>query len=70
MESLAEQYDEAMLEFSRGEYDGAIARLKAESATLKAETAVLKAETHALKAETHALRDETRALLARLPTNP
>src|SRR5437879_5576556 len=29
MESLAEQYDEAMLEFSRGEYDGAIARLKA-----------------------------------------
>src|ERR1043166_9072521 len=29
MESLAEQYDEAMLEFSRGEYDEAIARLKA-----------------------------------------
>ena len=29
MESLAEQYDEAMLEFSRGEYDGAITRLKA-----------------------------------------
>ena len=29
MESLPEQYDEAMLEFSRGEYDGAIAKLKA-----------------------------------------
>src|SRR3989442_6428411 len=28
MESLQEQYDEAMLEFSRGEYDGAIAKLK------------------------------------------
>ena len=29
MESLAEKYDEAMLEFSRGEYDAAIAKLKA-----------------------------------------
>ncbi len=29
MDSLAEQYDEAMLEFSRGEYEGAIVRLKA-----------------------------------------
>ncbi len=29
MESLQEQYDEAMLEFSRGEYDGAIGKLKA-----------------------------------------
>ena len=29
MESLQEQYDEAMLEFSRAEYDGAIAKLKA-----------------------------------------
>jgi tetratricopeptide (TPR) repeat protein len=29
MESLAEQYDEAMFEFSCGEYDVAIARLKA-----------------------------------------
>ena len=28
MESLQEQYDEAMLEFSQGEYDGAIAKLK------------------------------------------
>jgi Flp pilus assembly protein TadD len=28
MESLQEQYDEAMLEFSRGEYDSAIAKLK------------------------------------------
>src|SRR5213594_1582195 len=28
MESLQEQYDEAMLEFSRGEYDGAIGKLK------------------------------------------
>src|SRR6266705_6814531 len=28
MESLQQQYDEAMLEFSRGEYDGAIAKLK------------------------------------------
>ena len=28
MESLQEQYDEAMLEFSRGDYDGAIGKLK------------------------------------------
>src|SRR5438445_13864684 len=28
MESLQEKYDEAMLEFSRGEYDGAVAKLK------------------------------------------
>src|SRR5437667_6945040 len=29
MESMQEQYDEAMLEFSQGGYDGAIAKLKA-----------------------------------------
>src|SRR6267378_7541868 len=28
MESLQQQYDDAMLEFSRGEYDGTIAKLK------------------------------------------
>jgi Tfp pilus assembly protein PilF len=41
MESLQEEYDEGMFEFSRGEYDSAIAKLKA---VLEAEPAHFEAQ--------------------------